>query len=128
RFTPLQILSWSTIAGVAAGVALVAVTLSGSGSVVLLMLPLAVVMAAVSLAMPNTPALALSRHGEVAGTAAALLGTVQFGVGALVAPLVGAFGEGTAVPMAAVILAVTALGAVLTWAVVRPATRRAEAA
>ena len=40
------------------------------------------VLAAAGLAMPNAPALALSRHGEAAGTAAALLGAVQFGVGA----------------------------------------------
>ena len=32
--------------------------------------------------MPNAPALALARHGEAAGTAAALLGAVQIGVGA----------------------------------------------
>ena len=49
--------------------------------------------------MPNTPALALTRHGEAAGTAAAVLGCVQFGVGAVVAPLVGAFGSTTAAPM-----------------------------
>ncbi len=43
--------------------------------------------------MPNTPALALTRHGEAAGTASALLGFSQFGVGAVVAPLVGLFGR-----------------------------------
>ncbi len=63
------------------------------------------------LAMPNTPALALTRHGEAAGTAAAVLGCVQFGVGAVVAPLVGAFGSSTAAPMGAVMLGVTTLAA-----------------
>ena len=45
------------------------------------------------LVIPNAPAVALSRHPEAAGTAAALLGAVQFGVGAAVAPLVGVLGN-----------------------------------
>jgi DHA1 family bicyclomycin/chloramphenicol resistance-like MFS transporter len=44
-------------------------------------------------ALPNAPALALSRHGDAAGTAAALLGAIQFGVGALVSPVVGLLGN-----------------------------------
>ena len=38
-----------------------------------------------------------------------MLGFTQFGVGALVAPLVGLFGSTTSVPMGAVMLAVTGL-------------------
>ncbi len=53
-----------------------------------------VVLGAGGLAIPNAPALAMSRHGEAAGTAAALLGAVQFGVGALAAPAVGLLGTG----------------------------------
>jgi DHA1 family bicyclomycin/chloramphenicol resistance-like MFS transporter len=44
---------------------------------------------AVALVMSSTAALALSRHGEAAGTAAAVLGAVQFGLGSLLVPLVG---------------------------------------
>ncbi len=40
------------------------------------------------------PALALSRHPDAAGTAAALLGAAQFGLGAAVAPAIGALGNG----------------------------------
>jgi DHA1 family bicyclomycin/chloramphenicol resistance-like MFS transporter len=61
-----------------------------------------VVLGAGGLAIPNAPALAMSRHGEAAGTAAALLGAVQFGVGALAAPAVGLLGTG-ATAMAAVV-------------------------
>ena len=43
--------------------------------------------------LPNAPALALARHGEAAGTASALLGAVQMGVGAIVSPLVGLLGN-----------------------------------
>jgi MFS transporter, DHA1 family, multidrug resistance protein len=45
----------------------------------------------------------------VAGTASALLGLIQFMVGALAAPLVGVAGPDTAVPMA-VIMALLAIG------------------
>jgi DHA1 family bicyclomycin/chloramphenicol resistance-like MFS transporter len=83
------------------------------------LVPLALVLAAAGLSMPNLPALALDRHGEAAGTAAALLGCVQFGVGALVAPLVGVLGSRTAAPMGTVMLVVTGLAGVLMFAVVR---------
>ena len=36
----------------------------------------------------------MSRHGEAAGTAAALLGADQFGVGAVAAPMLGVPGAG----------------------------------
>ena len=42
--------------------------------------------------LPNTTALALADHAAVAGTASALLGVIQFMVGALAAPLVGVAG------------------------------------
>jgi hypothetical protein len=77
------------------------------------------VLAALGLALPNAPALALTRHGEAAGTAAALLGAVQFGVGALAAPLVGALGSDS-VAMA-VVVAIGMLGSLsVLLLVVRP--------
>ena len=72
-----------------------------------------------SAAAPNAPALALSRHGEAAGTAAALLGAVQFGVGALAAPLVGVLGTG-ATGMALVIAGGMVAANVVLLLVVRP--------
>ena len=71
------------------------------------------------LALPNAPALALSRHGEAAGTAAALLGAVQFGVGALVSPLVGILGN-NAPAMAAVVASGMVLALAVLVLVVRP--------
>ena len=65
------------------------------------------------------PALALSRHGEAAGTAAALLGAVQFGVGALAAPLVGVLGTG-ATGMALVIAGGMVAANIVLLLVVRP--------
>jgi len=43
--------------------------------------------------------LALDRHGPIAGTASALMGTLQFVTGAVVIAVVGRFLDGSALPM-----------------------------
>jgi MFS transporter, DHA1 family, multidrug resistance protein len=119
RWSPQQILAGSLIGALAASAVLMVLALTGAGGLLGVLIPLWAVLAAVGLAMPNAPALALSRHGEAAGTAAALLGAVQFGIGALVAPLVGLFGAGAGA-MAAVVLLGTAAANIALWAIVRP--------
>ena len=74
---------------------------------------------AAGLALPNAPALALTRHGEAAGTAAALLGAVQFGIGAISAPLTGVIGDGS-VAMAVVVAGAMVAALVVLFTVVRP--------
>ena len=123
RFTPSQILSAGAVAGTVAAGALVAVALADGGLVPLLV-ALWAVLASVGLVMPNASALALSRHGDAAGTAAALLGAVQFGVGAAAAPLVGLLGT-DAQAMALVMLGGTVAALAVLVAVVRP--RRLDA-
>jgi DHA1 family bicyclomycin/chloramphenicol resistance-like MFS transporter len=61
----------------------------------------------------------LASHGDAAGTAAALLGAVQFGVGALVSPLVGILGN-DAVAMGTVVAGGLVLALVVLVGVVRP--------
>jgi DHA1 family bicyclomycin/chloramphenicol resistance-like MFS transporter len=115
----VNVLSGAMVVGLAAAVALVVAGLTGAGGLVGVLVPLSLVVASVGLSLPNTPALALTRHGEAAGTAAAMLGAVQFGIGALVAPLVGLFGSTTAAPMGLVMVGVTLLASVLMFGVVR---------
>ena len=55
--------------------------------------------------IPNVTVLALEEHGAIAGTASALIGTLQFVTGALVMTIVGRFLDGTAMPMVAAIAA-----------------------
>ena len=117
RFGPVNVLTSSILVSIGAAVALVVAGLV-DGPLVSVLVPLMVVLAMAGLAMPNTPALALTRHGEAAGTAAAMLGCVQFGVGAGIAPLVGLLGS-SAAAMGAVMLVVTVLAAALMIAVVR---------
>ncbi len=125
RFEPQQILVAATVAGAAAGLVLLVFASTGFGGLAGVVGPLWAVLAASGLGLPNAPALALQRHGEAAGTAAALLGAVQFTVGALVAPVVGLLGN-DAVAMGAVILGALLLAIVVLVTVVRPWQLTAE--
>jgi MFS transporter, DHA1 family, multidrug resistance protein len=119
RWTPSQILAVSLGFGALAGLTLLVFAATGFGGLAGVLVPLWLVLASVGLALPNAPALALSRHGEAAGTAAALLGAVQFGIGALAAPLVGLLGVG-AVAMALVVAGGLVAASAVLVLVVRP--------
>jgi DHA1 family bicyclomycin/chloramphenicol resistance-like MFS transporter len=125
RWTPAQILVSALAFGAVAGLVLLLFAATGFGGLPGVLVPLWLVLASAGLALPNAPALALSRHGEAAGTAAALLGAVQFGVGALAAPLVGVLGTG-AVSMALVIAGGMLASNVVLLLVVRPWQLTAE--
>ncbi|MFF0658403.1 multidrug effflux MFS transporter [Micromonospora tulbaghiae] len=119
RYPSQWILVTSLAVGTVAGFALVVFAATGFGGLPALLVSLWLVLAAAGLAMPNAPALALSRHGEAAGTASALLGAVQFGVGAVAAPLVGVLGTG-AVAMALVVAGGMVAALLVLLVVVRP--------
>ncbi|WP_371832016.1 multidrug effflux MFS transporter [Rhodococcoides fascians] len=93
RFAPVQIVLSALSFGVVAGAIMVVLAVTEVGGMAGFVVPLWFVLGAVGFVMPNAPALALSRHGEAAGGAAALLGAAQFGLGAIVAPIVGALGN-----------------------------------
>jgi DHA1 family bicyclomycin/chloramphenicol resistance-like MFS transporter len=119
RWSPAQILIAGTVGGAAAGAVLVALAGTGTGGLWAVAGTLWAVLFACGLALPNAPALALSRHGEAAGTAAALLGAIQFGVGALVSPVVGLLGN-DAVAIGAVVVTALVLAIVVLLVVVKP--------
>jgi MFS transporter, DHA1 family, multidrug resistance protein len=89
----------------AAGGALLLAAETGWGGLLGLVVPLVAYIASISFIGANAMAGALSGSRQIAGTAAALAGTIQFGLGALSGAVVGALYDGTAVPMAAVIAA-----------------------
>lgn len=68
------------------------------------------------LVIPTTAVLALEDHGEIAGTASALMGTLQFAVGAAAMAVVGLFFDGTSLPMVAGIAIAAVIAFVLTQA------------
>ncbi len=104
HWTSAEILLRALVGAAAAAGVLVVLAVADVGGLPGLLAPLWLVMGFTGTAMPSAPALALSRHGEAAGTAAALLGAVRFGVGAAAAPFVGILGN-DAVAMGTVILA-----------------------
>ena len=119
RYSPQRVLSTAVGVGMASTLTLVVAAMLGAPLWAVLV-PLFVTVAVCGFSFPNAPALALSRHGEAAGTAAALLGSAQFGIAAAVAPMVGALGTDSAVPMAGVILGAVWLAATSLLVLVRP--------
>ena len=65
---------------------------------------------------PNAQALALNDFPHAAGSASALLGMLQFAIGAAVAPLVGLGGSHDALPMAIVMAAMGVLAVLVRFA------------
>ncbi|SDQ87776.1 multidrug effflux MFS transporter [Quadrisphaera sp. DSM 44207] len=123
RVEPQRLLAASLAAGVVAALVLLAGT-SGWLGVWGVAVPLWTALFFVGLGFPSAPALALARHGRAAGTAAAMLGAVQFGVGAVSAPLVGLLGGSPALGMALVVVTGLALALAVLLVVVLPALRR----
>lgn len=79
------------------------------------------------LVMPNCTALCLNRHPDAAGSASALMGTMQFGIGAAMGPLVTLNEVQSAMPMA-IVMTAAMLGAFgAAFLIARPAERRATA-
>ncbi|HYQ39936.1 MAG TPA: multidrug effflux MFS transporter [Pseudomonas sp.] len=76
------------------------------------LLPLFGCIATLGVVLPNTSACAMAGQGAHAGSASALLGSLQFAIAALAASLVGALHDGTVRPMALVML-LCASGAML---------------
>jgi DHA1 family bicyclomycin/chloramphenicol resistance-like MFS transporter len=113
RLHPARIIAVVFPIALAAGVAMFVSAATGFGGFGGLLVPLFCFIACYGFIMPNTTALAMAPHGAVAGSASALLGTLQFVLGAAAGALVGALGNGTAIPFAAVI-AVCGFGAFVT--------------
>jgi DHA1 family bicyclomycin/chloramphenicol resistance-like MFS transporter len=113
RFQPRQLVRTGVTIGATAALVLLAAAATGIGGLTLILLPLWFLLFACGMTLPNTPALALTRHGEAAGTAAALLGASQFVIGGAAAPLIGAMGSGSAVPMAVVMAGCASLAALV---------------
>jgi DHA1 family bicyclomycin/chloramphenicol resistance-like MFS transporter len=90
---------------VISGLVLVAVAATGLGGLAGLLPPLFVCIAGYGLVVPNATAAAMALYGAMAGSASALLGTLQFSVGAMAGILVGVLHTGTALPMAGMIAA-----------------------
>jgi DHA1 family bicyclomycin/chloramphenicol resistance-like MFS transporter len=119
RFAPPRILAVSLPLMVIAGF-----TAAVAGALDLGLTPVVagtfVFLSCAGLSFPCIQVTALAPHGSEAGTAASLLGAINFGLASLSAPIVGYFGTETAVPMGLTMGLLLTVATALLWIVVRP--------
>jgi DHA1 family bicyclomycin/chloramphenicol resistance-like MFS transporter len=118
---PQWIVSVSTVVLAITAAAIVLLDLAGAGLWGTLV-PLWFFIAACGFTLPSVQVIALSSHGQEAGTAASLLGAANFGVAGLISPIVGVLGVGNAIPMGAVMGTTALVSIVVLWTVVRPSS------
>ncbi|MFF2018317.1 multidrug effflux MFS transporter [Paenibacillus sp. NPDC058177] len=104
RFGETKLLVAGLIYAAVGGLLLLAMTLLGAGLLATL-IPLFMVVSSVGIVSTAAFSLAMQQQGQSAGSASALQGLLSMIGGALVAPLVGLGGSGTALPMGIVIAA-----------------------
>ncbi|PTU33280.1 Bcr/CflA family drug resistance efflux transporter [Stenotrophobium rhamnosiphilum] len=103
RYRSEHVLRIALMANAGFGVLLLINALTGFGGLLGIMIPLFCGMSCLGFSFPNSTAGAMAPFGDRAGMAAALLGTLQFGIAAISGSVVGHLFNGTAIPMAAVI-------------------------
>ena len=80
-----------------------------------LLVPLFGCVASLGCIIPNASACAMAGQGQHAGSASALMGSLQFSVAAGASALVGVLHDGTAIPMTLVIAVCGAVATLLAW-------------
>ena len=125
RVSPIRIVRVALPLSLVLTLGLLALALTGAGGLAALLVMLWLILAMVNFAPPNASAIALSRHGEVAGTAAAFIGATGAAIGGLISPLTSLLG-GDALAMAVVMVG-SATAALLVLALATPAYHRGGA-
>lgn len=120
-FGPQWILAVSTAVLVVSATAIVVVDILHLGLMAIL-IPLWVFITACGFGFPLVQVLALANHPKEAGTAASVLGALNFGLAGAISPIVGVFGIDTAIPMGGVMAVTAAVSVLALWFVVRPST------
>jgi DHA1 family bicyclomycin/chloramphenicol resistance-like MFS transporter len=110
RIGPSVLLTAGLATMAVCGAVLVVIVTSGRSGLAGVIVALFVAMFGWGFVGPNAVALALERYPTSAGAASAVLGSFQFLVAAVAAPLAGVGGTADALPMAVLILALPAAG------------------
>lgn len=121
RFGARRVVLWATAGFAVFALLTLAVVTAGIGGLPLLIAGLFMGNACLGLVIPTTMVMALDPHGEIAGLASSLGGTLQMLAGGAVVMLSGPFFDGTAVPMVAAIAACALASLALAlWVLLRP--------
>jgi DHA1 family bicyclomycin/chloramphenicol resistance-like MFS transporter len=106
------------VAATASGITMalmLAYYLAGGDQLVVLIILYFIASAFMGLVIPTTSVLALEKHGAIAGTASALLGTLQMLGGAAAMGIVSLFATGKPLPMVVGMATGALIGVALTW-------------
>ncbi len=103
RFGMVPVMRWAVIGFACAALLNVALTLGGMGSLPVIVALLFLGNAGLGLVIPTTMVMALDEHGDIAGLASSLGGTLQMVAGGLMISLTAPFFDNTALPMLAAI-------------------------
>jgi len=121
RFGARRVVLWATAGFAFSALVTLALVAAGIGGLPLLIAGLFMGNACLGLVIPTTMVMALDPHGEIAGLASSLGGTLQMLAGGAVVMLSGPFFDGTAVPMVAAIAACALASLALAlWVLLRP--------
>lgn len=103
RFGIQRVISWAVTGFMAFTLALLALTLGGFGTLPVIVGFLFMANACLGLVIPTTMVMALDDHGDIAGLASSLGGTLQMLAGGAMITAAAPFFNGTATPMVAAI-------------------------
>jgi MFS transporter, DHA1 family, multidrug resistance protein len=104
RHIPIwRVLRVANIVQFGSGLGVLFAAFTGFGGLLGIFAPVFVYMCAAGFVFPNGNAVAMMRHGNMAGTASALLGTNQFTIAAITTIALGVIDNSSAMPMAIVI-------------------------
>ena len=115
RFGLARVVKMAATASGVVMLALLAYYLAGGDQLAVLMVLYFIASAFMGLVIPTTSVLALEKHGAIAGTASALLGTLQMLTGAAAMGVVGLFSNGKPLPMVVGMATGALIGVALTW-------------
>ena len=118
---PQWILAGAGIVLLLTSATIVILDINGRGLIGILV-PLFFFIMACGFSFPATQVLALNGHGSEAGTAASLLGALNFGLAGIISPIVGLFGITNAIAMGVIMGSTAVVSIVVMWTVVRPRT------
>jgi DHA1 family bicyclomycin/chloramphenicol resistance-like MFS transporter len=116
-----RLLRLGCIVGLVGGVVLVVTGTQGLGGIAGIAAPSFIVLSMLSMIGANATSGALALFPQRAGSAAALAGGLQFGMGALAGALVGWLADGTPGPMTAVMAGAVAIALLLNLVLVKRA-------
>jgi len=120
RFKSEQIIRVTILLQALIGLTLVVGTVMNWFGLIGIIVCIALFLSCQGFSFPNASALSMAPFSKEAGSASALMGALQMGLGALASALVGAFNNGTAVPLAATMAGC----AVLSWFILMMGRKR----